>query len=73
MATNSADPHGFQQQFRTQRGTEMCRALSNDLRTGKLTGGQPDLPALAAAARDLSAAVKEATRKPSKRRGKDIA
>jgi hypothetical protein len=48
----------------------MCRALSNDLRSGKLSGGQPDLPALGAAARDLSTAVKEATRKPPKRRGK---
>ena len=72
MSTNSDDPHGFQERFRTHRGTEMCRALSTDLRTGKLSGGQPDLPALAAAARDLSAAVKEATRKPPKRRRKGV-
>jgi hypothetical protein len=70
MATNADDPHGFQEQFRTHRGTEMCRALSTDLRTGKLSGNQPDLPGLAEAARDLAAAVKEATRKPPKRRGK---
>ena len=69
-AANADDPHAFQAQFRTHRGTEMCRALSTDLRTGKLSGRQPDLPALGAAARDLSAAVKEATRKPQKRRGK---
>jgi hypothetical protein len=70
-AANADDPHAFQEQFRTHRGTEMCRALSIDLRTGKLSGRQPELPALGAAARDLSAAVKEATRKPPKRRGTD--
>jgi hypothetical protein len=69
-ATSADDPHAFQERFRTHRGTEMCRALSNDLRTGKLSSLQPDLPTLGAAARDLSAAVKEATRKPPKRRGK---
>ena len=72
MATNANDPHAFQEQFHTRRGTEMCRALSTDLRTGKLSGRQPDLPGLGAAARDLAAAVKEATRRPPKRRGKDV-
>jgi len=71
MATNADDPHAFQEQFRTHRGTEMCRALSTDLRTGKLSARQPDLPGLGAAARELAAAVKEATRKAPKRRGKD--
>ena len=70
MAANADDPHGFQEQFRTHRGTEMCRALSADLRTGKLSGTQPDLPGLREAAQDLVAAVKEATRKPAKRRDK---
>ncbi len=70
-AMHEEDPHAFQEQFRTHRGTEMCRALSSDLRTGKLSGRQPDLPDLGAAARDLGAAVKEATRKPPKRRRKD--
>ena len=69
-AINADDPHGFQERFRTHRGTEMCRALTGDLRTGKLSNRQPDLPALGTAARDLSAAVKAATRKPPKRRGK---
>jgi hypothetical protein len=69
-AANDDDPHAFQEKFRTHRGSEMCRALTTDLRTGKLSAGQPDLPELAAAARDLAAAVKEATRKPPKRRGK---
>jgi hypothetical protein len=50
----------------------MCRALTADLRSGKLSGHQPDLPALGAAARDLAAAVKEATPKPPKRRGKGV-
>jgi hypothetical protein len=69
-ASNSDDPHGFQERFRAHRGTEMCRALTTDLRTGKLRGSQPDLPALAAAARDLSAAVKSVTPKPVRRRSK---
>ena len=72
MATNSDDPRAFQERFRTQKGTEMCRALSSDLRTGRLSGRQPDLPGLGAAARDLSAAVKEVTRKSPRRRGKDV-
>jgi hypothetical protein len=50
----------------------MCRALSTDLQTGKLSGRQPDLPTLGAAARELAAAVKAATRKPPKRRGKGV-
>ena len=70
-AMHEEDPHAFQEQFRTHRGSEMCRALSSDLRTGKLSGRQPDLPGLGAAARDLAAAVKEATRKTPKRRRKD--
>jgi hypothetical protein len=69
-AASSDDPHGFQQRFRTRRGIEMCRALSSDVRTGKLSGPQSDLPALGASARDLAAAVKEMTPKPAKRRGK---
>jgi hypothetical protein len=69
-ASSADDPHAFQERFRTHRGTEMCRALTTDLRTGKLSSRPPDLPALGAAARDLSTAVKEVTRKPSKRRGK---
>ena len=48
----------------------MCRALTTDLRTGRLRSGQPDLPALGDAAKELSGAVKEATRKPPKGRGK---
>lgn len=72
MAASSEDPHGFQERFRTRRGIEMCRALSSDVQTGKLSGRQSDLPALGAAARDLAAAVKEVTRKPPKRRGKDV-
>jgi hypothetical protein len=68
MAINAEDPHAFQEQFRTLRGTEMCRALTTDLLTGKLSGAQPDLPTLGEAARELAAAVKKATRKPPRRR-----
>jgi hypothetical protein len=69
-AAHADDPHAFQEQFRTHRGTEMCRALSTDLQTGKLSSRQPDLPSLGAAAGDLAAAVKKATQRPPKRRGK---
>ena len=69
-AAHAEDPHAFQEQFRTHRGTEMCRALSTDLRTGKLSSRQPDLPSLGDAAGDLAAVVKKATRKPSTGRGK---
>jgi hypothetical protein len=68
-AMHEDDPHGFQEQFRTLRGTEMCRALSTDLQTGKLSNRQPDLPALGAAARDLAAAVRAAAPKSRKRGG----
>jgi hypothetical protein len=71
-AAHADDPHAFQERFRAHRGTEMCRALSTDLRTGKLSSRQPDLPSLGAAAGDLAAAVKKATRKPPTRRGKGI-
>ena len=67
MAANSEDPHTFQESFRTHRGIEFCRALATDLRSGKLSAGQPELPTLGTAAKDLSAAVKDATGKPSKR------
>ena len=69
-AAHADDPHAFQEQFRTHRGTEMCRALSSDLRTGKLSSRQPDLPSLGAAAAHLAAVVKKATQKPPKRRGR---
>jgi hypothetical protein len=69
-AAHADDPHAFQERFRTHRGTEMCRALSTDLRTGRLSSRQPDLPLLGDAAGDLATAVKKATRKPAKRRGK---
>ena len=70
MATSSDDPHGFQERFRTRRGTEMCRAITTDLQTGKLSGRPSELPGLGTAARDLAAAVKKVTQKPPKRRGK---
>lgn len=70
-SVNADDPHGFQERFRTHRGIEMCRALRTDVQSGKLGAGQPDLPALGSAAKELAASVKEATRKPPRRRGKD--
>lgn len=67
---NSENPHEFQQRFRTRRAIEMCRALDTDLRTGKLRGPQSEFPDLGTAARELAAAVKEASRKPPKPRPK---
>jgi hypothetical protein len=69
-AASSDDPHEFQERFRTRRGIDLCRALSTDVETGRLSSQQPELPALATAARDLAAAVKKVTQKPRKRRGK---
>ena len=69
-ASNADDPRGFQERFRTHRGTEMCRALTTDLRTGRLSAGQPDLPTLGTAAKDLAAAVKDVSPKAPKRRRK---
>jgi len=70
MATNSDDPHGLQERFRTRRGTEMCRALVTDLETGKLSNRPSELPGLGTAARDLAATVKKVTQKASKLGGK---
>ena len=61
MSASSDDPHGFQEQFRTRRGTEMCRALIQDLGTGKLSAGASGLSGLGTAAKDLAAAVTKAT------------
>jgi hypothetical protein len=69
-AVNSDDPHGFQERFRTRRGIDFCRALNNDLQTGRLSAHTAELPELAAAARDLAATVKRTTQKPRKRPGK---
>ena len=63
MATNTDDHHEFQERFRIRHGKEMCRALGTDLRTGKLSGRQPELPELGAAARELAATVEEARRR----------
>jgi hypothetical protein len=75
MAANEDDPHAFQARFRVHRGTEMCRALATDVKTGRLSGREPDLPALGAGARELAGAVKDATAKETtakapRRRGK---
>jgi hypothetical protein len=69
MATNSDDPHGLQERFRTRRGTEMCRALVTDLETGKLSNRPSELPGLGTAARDLAATVKKVTQKAPKGSG----
>jgi hypothetical protein len=69
MATNSDDPHGLQERFRTRRGTEICRALVTDLETGKLSNRPSELPGLGTAARDLAATVKKVTQKASKGSG----
>jgi hypothetical protein len=62
MAANADDHHGFQERFRIRRGKDMCGALCDDLRAGKLSGRHPELPDLGAAAQDLAATVDEARR-----------
>ena len=69
-ALTADDPHGFQERFRVRRGTEICRAVTTDLQTGKLSGAQPELPGLGAAAKDLATAVKEVGKPAPRRRGK---
>ena len=62
MATNADDYRGFQERFRIRRGKDMCRSLCDDLRAGKLSGRQAELPELGGAARDLAATVDDARR-----------
>lgn len=69
-AASSGDPHEFQERFRTRRGTEMCRALIQDLGTGKLSAGASGLPGLGTAAKDLAAAVTKATTTSPMKRSK---
>ncbi len=62
MAASADDYRGFQERFRIRRTREMCAALSADLRTGKLSAANPELPALGTAARDVATSVDDARR-----------
>lgn len=62
MATNETDYAGFQERFRIRRTREMCSAMSNDIRAGKFNPQNPELPAVAQAAREVALAVEEAAR-----------
>ena len=55
-------------QYAQQEAQSEQQSLTTDLQSGKLSATQPDLPALGAAAKDLSGIVKDVTRKPPKRR-----
>jgi hypothetical protein len=59
-AAGGNDYHGYQERFRIQRATEMCRGLSNDLRGGLMSGRHPDLAGLHGAAEELCRGIDQA-------------
>ena len=59
MATSETDYAGFQERFRIRRTKEMCSAMSSDIRSGKFNLRNPELPAVAQAAREVAKAVEE--------------
>ena len=61
MATTESDYASFQERFRIRRTREICTAMSSDIRAGKFSRQNPELPAVAQAARDVVNAVEEAT------------
>jgi hypothetical protein len=54
------DYKGFQERFRIQRATEMCRGLNSELRGGQVGGHNPELTALQAAASELIRSIEQA-------------
>ena len=60
MATNETDYYNFQERFRIRRTKEMCTAMSSDIRSGKMNANNPELPAVAQAAREVALAVEQA-------------
>jgi hypothetical protein len=56
-AAGGGDYKGFQERFRIRRGTEMCRGLSEDLQTGKVSGRHAELSGLGQAAAELERSI----------------
>ncbi len=58
LAAGSADDfRAFQGSFRLRRATEICAGLAADLQSGAMSTRHEELPALGAAATDLSRAI----------------
>jgi hypothetical protein len=62
MATNEVDYSNFQERFRIRRTKEMCTAMSNDIRSGKMSAHNPELPGVGQAAREVALAVEQVGR-----------
>ena len=61
-AGGGPDSRGFQEQFRIQRATEMCRRLGTELHAGSVSGRHRELTSLREAAVDLAQEVEQAQR-----------
>jgi hypothetical protein len=59
-SAGGVDYKGFQERFRIQRATEMCRGLNRALRGGQVSGRRPELTALHAAASELNRCIEQA-------------
>jgi len=61
-AGGGPDTRSFQEQFRIQRATEMCRGLGSDFHAGSLSGRHPELTSLREAAVELARKIQQAQR-----------
>ena len=59
MATSAEDYQAFQERFRLRRTREMCSAITSDLKAGKLSPSNPELPPFGQAAQESAAAIAE--------------
>jgi hypothetical protein len=59
MATGAEDYQGFQERFRLRRTREMCSAITNDLKAGRLSLSNPELPPFGQATRESATTIPE--------------
>jgi hypothetical protein len=59
-SAGGADYKGFQERFRIQRATEMCRGLKGELLGGQVNRRHPELTGLQAAASELIRSIEQA-------------
>jgi hypothetical protein len=59
-AAGGKDYHSYQERFRIQRATEMCRGLSGDLLDSQMSGRHPELAGLHDAAGELCRGIEQA-------------
>ena len=57
MSTTADDYKGFQERFRLRRTREMCTSITTDLRDGRLSPANPELPPLGDAMREFTRTV----------------